>query len=85
MFKEIWDTKIDRCPTKILNKIIIGQCSNKSETLASKFYREKILRNSFGQESLYSLLKYRSLNANPNYSEVPPHTGQNGCHLKVRK
>lgn len=58
LLKKIWDTKIDRCPTRIPNKIIIGQCSNKSEMLASKFYREKSsLKWFWARKSILSFLK----------------------------
>jgi cytoplasmic iron level regulating protein YaaA (DUF328/UPF0246 family) len=36
--------------TGVLNKIIIGQCSNKNEMLASKFYRGKFFKMVLGKK-----------------------------------
>lgn len=60
LLKKTWDAKTDRYPTRILKKVIIGQCSNKSEMLASKCYKGKYA-SGFGQISSYPLVKHKLL------------------------
>ena len=45
-------------------------------------YPKKTLDGQEAHENMLYITNYQR-NANQNYSEVPPHTGQNGHHQKV--